>query len=196
MDDVPLSSPQMSTLGQRLYRLSLVHPERDVLTDPNGVPVKWLLDSRIPMLDGAIAQAVGHLLAERLRARGIRQVAGFGLGAYPVVCATLSAPGKPEMCGGFVREGRKGYGRRRIVEGPITKTEPVMMLDDILNSGDSALRALRLLQGEGFRVHGILTLFEYTWSKGRSRLEAQGLHVDALLGLNLRQGRQEIPNTA
>jgi orotate phosphoribosyltransferase len=33
-----------------------------------------------------------------------------------------------------------------------------------------------------------MTLFSFTWSSGRTRLEADGLWVDSLLDLNLREG--------
>jgi len=45
-----------------------------------------------------------------------------------------------------------------------------------------------LLRNDGFEVCGVLTLFNFTWSSGRSRLEAEGLWVDSLLDLNLRDG--------
>ncbi len=190
MDSALLSSPHLADLadlGRRLYGQSLVHRDHEYITDPDGEPVRWLLDTRIPMLTGTIAQEVGHVLAERLRIRRITQVAGYGFGAYPLVCATLGAPGQPALRGGFIRDGRKGHGRRRIVEGPLTKTRPLVLLDDILNSGTSATRALQLLRGEGYSVVGLTTLFEFTWSRGRSLLEAQGMWVDSLLSLNLRE---------
>jgi orotate phosphoribosyltransferase len=90
--------------------------------------------------------------------------------------------------GGLVREKRKEHGRRRLVEGPIDSDEPVVMVDDIINSGRSASEALTLLRGAGFTVEGLLTLFNFTWSSGQSRIEAEGLWVDSLLDLNLQEG--------
>ena len=175
-------------MGRRLYELSLVRRDQEHITDPAGQPIGWLLDTRIPMLTGPVAQEVGQVLAGRLRSRGISQVAGYGFGAYSMVCATVLSSGRPLMRGGFVREERKGHGRRRIVEGPIATDEPVVLLDDILNSGRSALQAVSLLRGEGYEVVGLTTLFDFTWSGGRGRLEAKGLWVDSLLDLNLREG--------
>ena len=171
-----------------LYEASLVRQEQERITSPEGEQIGWLLDTRIPMLTGSTAQEVGSVLAERLRTRGIDQVAGYGLGAYPVVCATVSAPGLPVLRGGFIRDGRKGHGRRRLVEGPLSKAKPIVMVDDILNSGTSAMRALLLLRAEGYEVAGLIALFEFTWNRGRRRMEREGLWVDSLLDLNLREG--------
>lgn len=175
-------------LGRRLYEQSLVRQEDEMITDPRGQPIGWLLDTRIPMLDGEMFNEVGSVLAERLREKEVRQVAGYGFGAFSLVCAVLAAPGGPAFKGGFVREQRKPHGRRRLVEGPVDPDEPVVLLDDILNSGRSATHALSLLRGEGFDVTGLMTLFSFTWSSGRDRVEAEGLWVDSLLDLNLREG--------
>jgi orotate phosphoribosyltransferase len=126
------------------------------------------------------------VLTERLRAKGCYQVAGFGFGSYALVCSVLAAAGMPRFRAGFIREQRKPHGRRRLIEGPLDRTQPVVLLDDILNSGRSAQKAISLLQGDGFRVAGLMTLFNFTWSDGKTRLESQGLWVDALLDLNLR----------
>lgn len=173
-------------LGRRLYEHSLIRREQEVITDPRGQPIGWLLDTRMPMLDGKLFNEVGSVLAERLRSKKIYQVAGYGFGAYSMVCSVLSASGTPVFKGGFVREQRKAHGRRRLVEGPLDRLQPIVLLDDILNSGRSAARALSLLRTDGFNVVGLMTLFNFTWSGGRTRIESEGIWVDALLDLNLR----------
>ena len=70
------------------------------------------------------------------------------------------------------------------------------MFDDILNSGRSAARALSLLQSDGFEVVGLMTLFNFTWSGGRARMEGQGLWVDSLLDLNLRDSSRSSSDSA
>ena len=187
-------SPDSSTayadlveLGRTLYEKALVRREDELITDPRGQPIGWLLDTRMPMLDGTVFREVGRVLAERLRARGIDQVAGYGFGSYAMICAVMSAPVSPPFNGGFVREQRKPHGRRRLVEGPLDRTRPVVLLDDIVNSGRSALTALNLLRGDGFNVVGMMTLFNFTWSGGRARLESHGIWVDSILDLNLRE---------
>lgn len=180
----------LARLGHQLYQRALVRRDQEPITDPRGQPIGWLLDTRIPMLEGEIFDEIGEVLAERLRGRGVYQVAGFGYGSFPIVCAVLGADareGQPPFRGGFVRERRKAYGRRRLVEGPVDRAAPVVLVDDILNSGRSASRAVALLQSDGFAVDGVLTLFNFTWSGGKARLESEGLWVESLLELNLRE---------
>ncbi len=184
--NVPESA--LAKLGHTLYQRALVRREDEAITDPRGQPIGWLLDTRTPMLDGEVFVEAGAVLAERLRQRGIDQVAGFGYGSFPLVTAVLphGTAGAP-FAGGFIRERRKPYGRRRLVEGPLDRDKPVALMDDILNSGRSAARAAALLRADGFTVAGMVTLFNFTWSGGRARLEAEGLWVESLLELNLRE---------
>lgn len=142
------------------------------------------------MLDGEMAGEVGDMLAERIRARNLDQVAGYGFGAFAIVSAVVAAPGIPRVNGGFVREHRKSHGRRRLVEGPMERSRPIALLDDILNSGRSANKAVALLRSDGFEVVGLLTLFNFTWSGGRKKIEDQGLWVETLLDLNLRENNR------
>ncbi|MEM1043413.1 MAG: orotate phosphoribosyltransferase [Bacteroidota bacterium] len=181
----------LARLGHELYQRALVRRDQEPITDPRGQPIGWLLDTRMPMLEGEVFDEIGDVLAERLRGRDITQVAGFGYGSFPIVCSVLGASadeGHARFRGGFVRERRKAYGRRRLVEGPIDRSQPVVLVDDILNSGRSAARAIALLRSDGFEVPGVLTLFNFTWSGGKARLEGDGLWVESLLELNLRDG--------
>jgi len=174
----------VALLGRQIYDLALVLREDEELTDPNGEPINWLLDVRVPMMHGDLARQVGEILAGRARSAGVHQVVGSGFGAFSMVTATTMAPGYPAVRGGFVRPVHKPYGRRRLVEGAVHRDNPIILLDDILNSGISAIRTVRHLHGDGFRVAGFISIFEFSWSGGRKRLEQEGLWVDSILELN------------
>lgn len=174
-----------SGLSEETYDMALVSGEHEDIIDSEGGEVDWLLDLRIPLLDGQMAKKIGSLVAHRIRSAGCQQVAGYGLGGHAMVCATINAGGDPALSGGFIRPRRKTHGRRRLIEGPLDRTRPVVLLDDLLNSGATALHALRQLREEGFQVTGYYTIFEFTWGDGRSKLEKKGVWVDTLMGLTL-----------
>lgn len=180
---------ELVELGRRLYDRSLIRSGQENITDPRGQSIGWLLDTRMPMLESRTYRDVGDVLAERLSAKGVLQVAGRGFGAFAVVGSILSSTRHGPFRGGFVRDQRKKYGRKRLVEGPLRRDEPVVVVDDILNSGRSALRTISLLRQDGFLVQGVLTLFSFTWSEGKRLLEADGLWVDSLLDLTLKSAQ-------
>lgn len=181
------TSEAVVDLGRLLYRKALIRSDDEPISDPKGRPIGWLLDTRIPMLESSIFREVGRALVERLQNKGITQVAGHGYGALPLVSSVLASAPDGEWRAGFIRESRKEYGRRRHIEGPIEPSRSVALLDDILNSGRSAERAVTILRDEGFNVDGLITLFNFTWGGGKRRLEDAGLWVDSLLDVNLRE---------
>jgi orotate phosphoribosyltransferase len=199
MDRSSLSSSayaDLVDLGRRIYDRALIRREDELITDPRGQPIGWLLDTRVPMLDGDLFAEVGGVLADRLREREVYQVVGYGFGAYPLVCSVLSDGGSPAFKGGLIREERKNHGRRRLVEGPVDASRATVLLDDIINSGRSAAQALELLRREDFNVVGLMTLFNFTWSSGQSRIEDDGVWVDSLLDLNLRENKNSSSDSA
>ena len=174
-----------SGLSQEIYDMALVSAKHEAIIGPDGRMVDWLLDLRIPLLNGSVTRRLGSLIADRLRQTGCRQVAGYGLGGNAMVCSIINAEGYPPLMGGFIRSERKSHGRQRLIEGPLDPHLPVVLLDDLLNSGDTALHALGRLRDEGFQVVGYFTIFEFTWGEGRAKLEETGLWVDTLMELTL-----------
>ncbi len=182
------AATDLAELGKLLYDQALVRRDDEHITDPRGNPIGWLLDTRTPMLSGDTFGEVGKVFARRMLKRQLTQVAGYGFGAYALVCSVLGASSGRAFSGGFVRAERKQHGRKRLVEGPLDRAKPVVLLDDILNSGRSALHGIQLLESDGYSVAGVMTLFAFTWSGGRERLESRGVWVDSILDLNLRDG--------
>lgn len=172
-------------LSEEIYQMALVGGQHESIIDTNGKDVDWLLDLRLPLLDGRIASRLGKVVAHRIRSQGCLQVAGYGLGGNALVCAAINCDGNPPLLGGLIRPHRKPHGRQRIIEGPLDSSHPVVLLDDLLNSGKTALNAIAQLRSEGFEVVGCFTIFEYTWGAGRNKLENQGLWVDSLMELSI-----------
>jgi len=191
----PAVHGELVQLGRQLYERALVRRDSEHLTDPHGRPIGWLLDTRVAILRSDVFREVGEVMAARLQAYDVAQVAGFGFGAFALVGSVLGSTKSGSFTGGLIRESKKKYGRRRLVEGPLNPSEPVALLDDILNSGRSAVKAISLLREDGFNVVGLATLFNFTWSEGRKRVESRGLWVDSLLDLNLKQGRSDMADS-
>jgi len=66
-----ISEVDLTELGRRLYQKALVRQSDEPIVDPKGRPIGWLLDTRVPMLEADLFQAVGKVMAGRLRQKGI-----------------------------------------------------------------------------------------------------------------------------
>ena len=143
-----------------------------------------ILDMRIPLTNGVRAGWIGEHLAWALRGGffDARAVASSGVPGTLAVGAVLARLPDMEAC--IVRPERKDYGRCRIVEG--ARPESVVFIDDILSGANTSLRAIGLLEEEGIRVEGVLTIVCYGWGRGAGRLASAGVKAAHLVHLSRR----------
>jgi len=128
---------------------------------------------------------VGRLLFERIRRVRplVRGVGGLTLGADPLASAvalTSFLEGEP-VDAFIVRKEAKGHGTGQWIEG--RKTIPdgsrVAVLEDVVTTGGSALRAIERCRVENLVPVGCFALVD-RMEGGREAIEAQGVAVDAL----------------
>ena len=108
-------------------------------------------------------------------------VGGLTLGADPVSYAVSYASalaGRP-LRAFTVRKEAKAHGTGRLVEGPFREGDRVVVVEDVVTTGGSALRAAEALRAAGATILGVLALVDRE-EGGREALEAAGLTVVAL----------------
>ncbi|MDE0332306.1 MAG: hypothetical protein OXL41_10605 [Nitrospinae bacterium] len=175
---------------RRLLNDAVVHgtPEAPII-NRKGRHSPRMVDMRIPLANGARAGWVCEHLAWALSG-GVfdtRAIASSGVPGTLAVGVLLARLPEMEAC--VVRSERKKYDRRRIVEG--ARPESVVYVDDILSSGGSAMRAIKLLNAEGISVDGVLTIVCYDWKTGTARLSSEGVKAFHLVHL---QKKNRAPN--
>jgi adenine phosphoribosyltransferase len=137
------------------------------------------------------AACVGHL-AERARAAGAELVAGMeargfifgagvaaqlGIGFLPV-----RKPGKlPVAAIGIDYDLEYGTDRLEIDPGAVSAGQRVVIVDDLVATGGTALAAASLLRQAGAVVEDALFVIDLPDLGGAARLRAAGLTVDALI---------------
>jgi orotate phosphoribosyltransferase len=78
-----------------------------------------------------------------------------------------------------VRKEAKAHGLGRLIEGPFEQGDRVAVVEDVITTGGSALKAARAISDAGGKVVGVLALVDRE-EGGREALEAHGLVVIAL----------------
>ncbi len=117
--------------------------------------------------------AVGRLLLAKLPAE-TQAVAGLTLGADPMVTATsvVAVYAGRSIAPLIIRKEAKGHGTQAYIEGlTLAPDAPVVVLEDVVTTGQSALKAVQRLQDAGYRVTQILALVDR--QQGGAELYAQ-----------------------
>jgi len=111
----------------------------------------------------------------------VDSVGGLTLGADPIAYAISyhSATTPHPMRAFTVRKEAKAHGTGRVVEGPFRRGDHVVVIEDVITTGGSALRAVAALRAAGAQVVGVLALVDRE-EGGRQTLEMEGLKVIAL----------------
>jgi orotate phosphoribosyltransferase len=108
-------------------------------------------------------------------------VGGLTLAADPVSYAIAYASTLfPPLVRAFtVRKEAKEHGMGRLVEGPIAAGDHVVVIEDVVTSGASALRAAASVKAAGAEVTGVLALVDRE-EGGREAIQAMGYDLCCL----------------
>lgn len=178
-------------LRQLLLELLVTHAYREgefVLA--SGQTSTYYINCKPVILQPQGAWAVGHLLHQQVPVVA-QAVAGLTLGADPLVSAVavVSAPTDHPVAGLIIRKEPKGYGARSQIEGPeLPQGAVVVVVEDVVTTGQSALKAVRVLRDVGYRVDQVLAVVDR--QQGAAEVYAsEGLTFTALFTLPDLQAR-------
>ena len=126
---------------------------------------------------------IGQLGLQALADSGwnVQSVGGLTLGADPVAYAIAYASGlSTQSIRAFtVRKEPKSHGTGQLIEGPFSPGDRVAIVEDVITTGSSALRAVGAVRSGGGIVAGVLAVVDRS-EGGKEALEDQGLPVIAL----------------
>lgn len=142
-------------------------------------------------LEGRGLYLVAVLVLARCRELAVDAIGGLTLGADPIASAVAALSGLDRPLRAFiVRKEAKQHGTGALIEGPdLRRGDRVMVVDDVITSGASLLKAVDALDGSGVEIVEALALVDRE-EGGREAIEARGLRVHALFT------RSEFPSPA
>jgi orotate phosphoribosyltransferase len=159
---------------------------RGTFTLASGRQSPYYVDARLTTMSARGIVLVGGLglAAIRNAGWGATLVGGLTLGADPVAYAIAAASARqpPVMDAFTVRKEPKDHGTGRRIEGPFRPGATVVIVEDVITTGDSARRAIDAVVGEGGRVAGVLAVVDRE-EGGREALEGLGHSVVPLVRL-------------
>ncbi len=127
------------------------------VTLTSGQVAQYLVDAKRAILLRDGFTALGELVAAQARAWGATAVGGMTMGADPIACSALA--GGADVKAFFVRKETKAHGLSRRIEGPLLAADDrCMLVEDVVTTGGSTIRALEAVLEEGFSVCGVLAI--------------------------------------
>ncbi|HXS93153.1 MAG TPA: PQQ-binding-like beta-propeller repeat protein [Candidatus Limnocylindrales bacterium] len=146
---------------------AILRNETQRLISPAGKPNQWLIDIRRVFMNPKSLDAAAELFWEECAQYLPFQVGGMESAAIPLLSAILlkSQARQTPVNGFIIRKERKPYGSGSSVDGVITR-DPIVLVDDVVNSGASLEKARAVLEQQNKRISSIYTLVDYESAMG------------------------------
>ncbi len=191
-----LANADLKTLRLQLldYFCTLAYKEGDFVLS-SGQRSSYYINGKLVTLHPQGALAVGRLLLSLLP-DGVEAVAGLTLGADPIVTAVsvVSALENRPIPALIVRKEAKGHGTMAYIEGPtLAPGAKVVVLEDVVTTGASAMKAVERLREAGYSVDRVISLIDRQQG-GAEFYRQQKLNFEAVFTIPEIQERLTINN--
>lgn len=169
----------MSDTRQLLDRLRQLLVEKAYLKGDfiltSGKRSDHYFDCKRVTLDAEGLAVASELLVEKLRAAEIGAIGGLAIGADPIVAGVVALSwqlGYPVQ-GFIVRKEPKAHGTSKWIEGSIQRGARVAIVDDVVTSGGSIIKAINSARVEGLEPAIAYTIVDRE-EGGAANIEREG----------------------
>ncbi len=163
-------------LAQMIKERALKVADEPVFKLSSGKLSRYYIDLKQITFDPEGAYLVGKVMYELVREFNPDACGGLTLGADPIAYAITFVslmdgnPIKPFV----VRKEPKSHGMGRQIEGLLKGGEKVAVLEDVVTTGGSALKAVKACRDYGLEILGVFTVVDRE-EEGRENLEKEGV---------------------
>ncbi len=170
----------------RQLLLDLIRTEalqRGEFTLASGKKASYYLDCRRITLHPQGANVIAAGMLQVIQAAGPLPdaVGGMAIGADPITAAIITVAGQNDLPikGFMVRKEAKGHGTGKQVEGPVEPGNRVVIVEDVITSGGSALKAVDAAEAFGLKVERVIGIIDRL-AGGAEAFAARGLELTTL----------------
>ena len=108
-------------------------------------------------------------------------IAGVATGAIAVGALVADLLNKPFI---YIRSAPKGHGLENMIEGVLEEGQKVVIIEDLISTGGSSLKAVEAVRERGGVVLGMLAIFSYGFQTAEDNFKTAGVDVETLSNYN------------
>ncbi|TQR36289.1 orotate phosphoribosyltransferase [Brevibacillus brevis] len=162
-------------IAANLLEIGAVHlrPEQP-FTWTSGTKSPIYCDNRITMSYPHVRRAVAKAFADLIKEQypDAQVVAGTATAGIPHAAWVAELLDLPMI---YVRDKAKGHGRQNQIEGALAAGQKVVVIEDLISTGGSSLKAAQAVQAEGGEVLGVVAIFSYQFPDAQALFEEAGI---------------------
>ena len=176
---------QTQTLIQHILKTSFHISDTPKFPLASGQLSRYYIDCRAALSYASVRKLVGEIMLDMLGDAKIQAVGGMMIGAYPVAIAVSDAADRRglKVPTFIVRKEPKPHGLKKYIEGAVEKGNRVLIVDDVVTTGQSTILAINRCREEGLQVVKAIALVDRQEQQGRENIEKTGVKFDAVITL-------------
>lgn len=173
----------MTERQQLVHLLATRSVKTGYFTLASGITSDLYIDTRLTTMSPEGLALIGPLAIQTLRAAEweFDSIGGLTLGADPIAYSiSYTSNFIPPLLRAFtIRKEPKAHGTRRLIEGAFLQGDRVAVVEDVITTGHSALRAIDAVKTAGGHIAGVFALVDRE-EGGRKAIEDAGYNVISL----------------
>lgn len=173
-----------SKVAEKLLSIKAVKVQpKNPFTWASGWKSPIYCDNRKTLSYPEIRSLVKEELANIVRAKysDVDVVAGVATGAIAQGALVAEVLGKPFV---YVRSSPKDHGLENLIEGDLKAGQKVVVIEDLISTGGSSLKAVSALRNAGAEVLGMVAIFTYGFPVAAQKFEEAGVELSTLSNYN------------
>jgi orotate phosphoribosyltransferase len=176
---------ELDELKGRLLKLVNEHAViRGDFVLTSGQRSHYYVDGKLLSLTPEGLNVLSRLILELIKDEQVDAVGGLTLGADPIIGGVVAVSeeiGRP-LKGLIVRKERSAHGREKLIEGPFEEGMRVVVIEDVVTTGSSSLKAIAAIENAGGRIAKVIALVDRL-AGGRESFESKGYLFEPIFTL-------------
>ncbi|MGQ0811472.1 MAG: orotate phosphoribosyltransferase [Nitrospiraceae bacterium] len=164
----------------------------------SGLMSPFYVDCRALMAHPDARRLVAQLAWERIKDLDVDCIGGLEIGAISIATsisdyAYLAKPSRRWRTF-LVRKQAKDHGLGKLLEGAVKPGDRALIVDDVLTSGGSVIKAIAAARESGLEIRYALVIVDRNEQDGRAQVERNDVTLLSLLTIeDLKEHQKELP---
>ncbi len=175
----------MKSVASELLRIQAVFlSPKEPFTWASGIKSPIYCDNRLILSDVEARNYLENSFAKMLKEKypNVEMIMGTATAGIAHAAIVADILGLPM---GYVRSSNKSHGRENVIEGRFEKGAKIVVIEDLISTASSSIKAAESLRENGAEVLGIASIFTYNMKKAEDNLNKANLSNHSLSNLDL-----------
>ncbi|MFF2482917.1 orotate phosphoribosyltransferase [Paenibacillus sp. NPDC058071] len=179
MSEVTLSSLPKEIAGKLLEIGAVALRPNEPFTWTSGIKSPIYCDNRLTMAYPEIRDLIAEGFAAVIRANypDVQVIAGTSTAGIPHAAWVAQKLNLPMA---YIRDKAKGHGKQNQIEGRIEPGQKVIVIEDLISTGGSSLKAGLAVREAGAEVLSVLAIFTYQFESADAAFAAENMPIATL----------------